>query len=109
MGELVAQTYRLIRKSLPWQAQMCPRAFEDLEILRSKHFQKTESNILIGYKNKQGALQKKKFSDERGIAVMFERNETARVRRAEEVSTFESQRTSQKQHPLTLRCFFLAE
>ena len=26
MGELVAQTYRLIRKALPWQAQMCPRA-----------------------------------------------------------------------------------
>ncbi|GMH86774.1 hypothetical protein TrVE_jg733 [Triparma verrucosa] len=47
MGELVAQNYRVIRKVLPWQGQMCPGAFKDMESARLKWFNRLEENVLL--------------------------------------------------------------
>jgi len=83
VGELVAQTYRLVHKALPWQAQMCPRAFEDLEATRSKYFSQISNNMLMGYQLKEKELQKAKFSKEKELISLFELEETDLVAKAE--------------------------
>mmetsp|Transcript_5285 Transcript_5285/g.9619 ORF Transcript_5285/g.9619 Transcript_5285/m.9619 type:complete len:138 (-) Transcript_5285:97-510(-) len=45
MGELVAHNYRVIRKVLSWQGQMCPDAFQDMESARLKWFNRLEENV----------------------------------------------------------------
>ena len=78
LSELIAQTYRLIQKTLPWQAQMCPRAFEDMEILRQRFLSKFESNLLVGYKKNESATQKNFLEDETTSINLFKKEETQR-------------------------------
>jgi hypothetical protein len=83
MGELVSQSYRLVHKVLPWQAQMCPRAFEDLEAARSKYFFQIANSMLIGYRHKEQDLQKAKFKKEKESMQLFLFEEAERVSKAE--------------------------
>ncbi|GMI04204.1 hypothetical protein TrRE_jg1816 [Triparma retinervis] len=83
MGELVSQSYRLVHKVLPWQAQMCPRAFEDLEAARSKYFSQISNSMLIGYHHREQKFQRAKFLKEKELMQLFQLEEAERVTKAE--------------------------
>ena len=57
---------------------MCPRAFEDMEILRQRFLSKFESNLLVGYKKNESATQKNFLEDETTSINLFKKEETQR-------------------------------
>jgi len=84
LSELIAQTYRLIQKCLPWQAQMCPRAFEDLEILRFRHLTNIEEGRVKEFKRREWKKRKEFIRDEGEACSLWWAEECARVARLEE-------------------------
>ncbi|CAM9852490.1 unnamed protein product, partial [Choristocarpus tenellus] len=52
-GAMVNLALALARRALPWQAQLCPRALQDMEIARVQIFHERERSQSLRYSKRQ--------------------------------------------------------
>eukprot|EP00903_Cladosiphon_okamuranus_P015742 g14530.t1 len=70
---LVSVAEALARRALPWQAQLCPRALQDLEIARVRVFHASERKRRADCKARQDGLLKGRLMEEERAWELFAR------------------------------------